>query len=169
MPRLRATVDIEPGPEAVWDVIADFGGVYRWNPTVNSSHLTSERGSGVGTTRHCDLAMAGATVEERILDWRDGSGFTVAIFDKKRMPFVTDLVGSFSVEERGGGAEAAFEFEYRTTSGPIGRLMDRFVIRTQNRKMARLILAGLKHHVETGEEVGKEVRVDRDVVHLAEV
>ena len=159
MPRYQATIDIDAPAEKVWKVIGDFGNIYRWNPSVPKSHLTSGTELGEGATRHCDLTSPGASIEERITDWQEGSSYTVDIYRKKRVPFVKDLTATVSVAPNGTGSTAGFDFQYQTTAGPIGKVMDRLVIGSQNRKVAERFVAGLKHYVETGEEVGKGVRV----------
>ena len=42
---------------------------------------------------------------------------------------------------------------YDMKFGPIGALMDRFMIQPQVGESFDSLLAGLKHHIETGEEV----------------
>ena len=160
MKTIRSTIHIDAPTDKVWEVISDFGNIYRWNRTISASHLTSTDGHGVGTTRHCDMTIPGASVEERIVDWQEGSSYTVEIYEAKRFPFVTDMTAIVGVEPSESGSEASFQFSYDTTGGPIGKLFDRFVIGPQNNKAAALFVAALKHHVETGEEVSKGVRVD---------
>ncbi len=169
MPTYRATVHIDAPSEEVWKAIGDFGNIYKWNPSVSASHLTSGEALGEGTTRHCGLTVPGASIEERITDWQEGRSYSVEIYQKKRVPFVKNLRATVSVERNGVGSKGRFEFNYDTTAGPIGRLMDRFVIASQNRKTAELFVSGLKHYVETGEEVAKGVRVDRSEAEVVRV
>ncbi len=169
MPTYRATIDIDAPSEKVWEAIGDFGNIHKWNPSVPTSHLTSDQAVGEGTTRHCDLTVPGASIEERITDWQEGRSYSVEIYQKKRVPFVKNLRATVSVEPNGVGSKGGFKFEYDTIAGPIGRLMDRFLIASQNRKAAELFVSGLKHYVETGEEVAKGVRVDRSSAEVVRV
>ena len=169
MPRYRANINIDAPAEEVWGAIGDFGNIYKWNPGVPKSNLTSQSEIGEGTTRHCDLTVPGASIEERITDWQEGSSYTVDIYQKKRVPFIRDLSATVSVEPDGAGSIGGFDFRYETTAGPIGKVMDRLVIGPRNHKVAELFVAGLKHHVETGEEVGKGVRVDRSKATVVRV
>jgi len=155
MPSVRATIDVDASPEEVWKAIADFGNIHRWNPGVPKSHLTSEQAEGIGTTRHCDLALLGASIEERVTEWEPGSHYKVDIYDKKRVPFVKNLRAEVGVEPTDGGSRAYFHARYDTSAGPIGRLMSRFMIRPQYEKGGRAFVAGLKYFVETGNDVEK--------------
>lgn len=168
MPGYRATVHIDAPAEEVWEAIGDFGNIFKWNPAVPASHLTSDEVVGAGTTRHCDLTVPGASIEERITDWQEGRSYSVEIYQKKRVPFVKNLEATVSVEPSESGSEGRFEFRY-DTAGPLGRFMDRFVIGAQNRRTAELFVSGLKHYVETGEEVAKGVRVDRSAAEVVRV
>ena len=163
MPQVRASIPVEAPTEDVWKAIADFGNIYRWNPGVPESHLTSDQGEGVGTTRHCDLAMPGASIEERVTAWEPGSHYRVDIYDKKRVPFIKNLRAEVGVEPAGDGSTAYFQASYDTTAGPIGMLMDRLMIRGQYRKGGRAFVAGLKYFVETGNEVEKGVPLALDL------
>lgn len=77
-------IEIEASPARVWEVLADFGNVYRWNPNVSASHSTSVASGGVGATRHCDLK--GGSIEERIVEWRDGRSLTLEIYEAQGSP-----------------------------------------------------------------------------------
>lgn len=50
-----------------------------------------------------------------------------------------------------------FKFDYQLKYGPIGKLMDKLMFGPQLSKGLPRILTGLKHFVETGEEVDQEV------------
>lgn len=155
MSSLRVTIEVDASPEEVWKAIADFGGIDRWNPGVPVSQLTSVHSEGVGATRHCDLTLSGASIEERVTEWEPGSHYKVEIYRTKRVPFVRNLEAEVGVEPSGDGSIAYFAPSYETTAGPIGRLMDRLVLRRQYEKGGRAFVAGLKYFVETGNDVEK--------------
>lgn len=153
------SVYIDASPADVWNVVADFGGVGKYNPNVATAFSTSDANGGVGATRHCDLTFSGASVEERIEEWNEGTSMRVRIVDGKRVPPFAEALADISVAADGSGTRVSMSLSYSMKYGPIGVLMDRLVIRRQYAKAVTLILAGLKHHVETGEEVSG-VRVD---------
>ena len=64
MTKLAYEIEIKAPVEKVWEAIADFGNISKFNPSVPTSHLTADQAQGVGTTRHCDLFVPGASIEE---------------------------------------------------------------------------------------------------------
>lgn len=149
---------IDAPKEKVWDVLADLGSIEKWNPGVTSSHSTSTEPGGEGATRHCDIAGPGgktAQLEERALDWREGEGFKIDVYESS-LPLESNVV-TFALEQSGTGTLVRISPDYRLKFGPIGSLMDTLMVRRQFEKGVEGMLAGLKHHVETGEDVGSEV------------
>ena len=52
MPRFSTQIRIDAPKEKVWEVLADLGGIYKWNPGVVHSHSTSDSTGGEGAMRH---------------------------------------------------------------------------------------------------------------------
>ncbi len=165
MQRATASVEIDAPVERIWEVLADFGNVSVFNPGVTRSHLTSEGGGGVGATRHCDLAAAGASIEERIVEWVEGESYTIEIYDGTRNPFATALATLSLAPIADDRTTASMQIEWRTKGGIVGRLLDGGM-RAQNRKAIAGVLAGLKHHVETGAPVAARQRLDTGAVRM---
>ena len=80
-PRMRS-IDVSrdiPAPRsAVWEILADFPNISRWNTGVKVSFATSDAVGGVGARRHCDLAPIGE-LEETIQEWVPEERLVVAI------------------------------------------------------------------------------------------
>ncbi len=154
MTKLAFEIEIDAPAEKVWEEIADFGNISKFNPSVPTSHLTAEQTQGVGTTRHCDLYVAGASIEERIIDWVDGESYQVEVYDGKRVPPTERQVARVSTRPNGPDSSIArMEMEYELKGGLLGKAADKGMMRNQFGKAAGGLLAGLKHYVETGEEV----------------
>ena len=164
MTTLSAKVRIDAPRDVVWDALADFGGTWKYNPNVTTSRSLSEANSGVGAERHCDLTFAGATVQERILEWDDGEGYALEIYDGDKLPPIKNIIARLSVSEENGHTVAEGTMSYDTKFGPIGWIMDRLMVRTQFGRAWQGIFAGLKHHAETGDLVEKGVRLPFDEV-----
>ncbi len=163
MKKQSAKVEIEASAEKVWDVLADFGNVSVFNPSVAESHSTTEETNGVGAARHCDLTVGGATIEERIVDWNEGSSYTIEIYDGSRNPFAKAL-GTLAVEPLGEGRSlVSMSFEWKPKGGFFSGFLGR-ALKGQNQKAITGVLAGLKHHVETGDPVAGRQKVDRSAV-----
>lgn len=82
--------------EAVWGVLADFSNIAKYTDQVKVSVSTSDDESGLGASRHCDLAPFGAT-EEKIIEFEPGERLVVSLFDTKGMP-VKGSTTTFSLE-----------------------------------------------------------------------
>ncbi|MEM7537604.1 MAG: SRPBCC family protein [Chloroflexota bacterium] len=147
-------IEINAPKAKVWDVLADFGNISRFNPSVPKSYLTSGQTSGVGMTRHCDLSMmSGASVEERVLEWVDGERMAIEIYDGEKMPPMRKAIAYLSVSERNGKTFVTGTMDYTLKMGPLGRVMDAMMVKPQLGKTWEKLFAGLKHHLETGETV----------------
>lgn len=153
MNTIKKTIHINAAPEKVWPVIADFPAIQTFNPSVTESYGTSTSANGIGATRHCTLTFG--AIEERIIDWQEGKSYTVEIYDSAGIPpIVKNMRATVGIKAAaGGGTQASFTFNYDMAFGPIGALMNMALVKAQYAKASAGILAGLKHHVETGEEV----------------
>lgn len=153
MSKLTREIWIDAPKNEVWAALADFGNIYRFNPSVPSSHSTNELSSGEGATRHCDFLVEGSSVEERIVEWHEGDRMVVEIYEGVKTPPWENVFADIAVEEVDGGTLVRGTMSYDMRYGPVGSLMDRFMIQPQFGKAWGGIFAGLKQYIETGEEV----------------
>ncbi|MDH3940324.1 MAG: SRPBCC family protein, partial [Xanthomonadales bacterium] len=79
MRALIERVEIRAPKEAVWDALADFGGVADWAPYMKSSHLIGDLESGIGTRRGMRHAW-GFQFEEAVTRWDEGLGYSFDVF-----------------------------------------------------------------------------------------
>ncbi|MFQ5523503.1 MAG: SRPBCC family protein [Acidimicrobiia bacterium] len=149
----------------VWDVIADFGNVANLSPGIKKSYLTSDITRGVGATRHCDLALYGSTVDERIVEWTEGESFRIDIYESSRLPLIKTSGGSFHVADHDGGTLLTGTLHYSLKYGPIGSLVEKLALRKQLAREWKIFLAGTKKHIETGTLIDRDTRVPVDAVN----
>lgn len=164
MTQVTGEVRINAPREQVWAALADFGGIYKFNPGVPTSHATSEANEGIGATRHCDLSVSGSSIEERIIDWVEGEKYAIEIYDGKKAPPLKSAVARIAVEDDGPNAIVRGQIDYELKYGPVGSLMDAMMVKSQFNKGWNGLFAGLKHYVETGEEVDGLDGLDLDAV-----
>lgn len=157
MGSFKAQIKIGAPKERVWDVLADVGNIYKWNPGVTHSYSTSAEASGEGASRHCDVQSGPIKgyLEERAFDWREGEGFKIKVSDSS-LP-VKRIIVQFAVRSDGGQTVVEVSPEFQLKYGVLGVVMERLMFGPQFRKGMAGLLAGLKHYVETGEEVAKKV------------
>ncbi len=157
MAHFSTQIRINATKEKVWEVLADFGGIYRWNPGVRHSYSTSEAGHGLLATRHCELLNGDDYLDEDILEWHEGESFKVNIYETN-LPLHRNVV-EFSIEADGSGAIVAVAPDYTLKYGLLGRLLNQIVVGRKFKKGMEDLLAGLKYHIESGEPVGDRVPV----------
>jgi uncharacterized membrane protein len=149
-------VTINAPADKVWNVLSDLGSIYKWNPGISHSHSTSDEPSGENATRQCDLPNGGF-LRERAFNWRDGEGYTIDVYETT-LPLKKNHV-DFRLADHGDSTVVALMTDYELKYGPIGALMDVLFARRQVRKGMDDLLAGLKHHIETGETVNEPAAV----------
>lgn len=89
---MRVPVSVKSTAKApksvVWEVLADFPNIQEYTDQVKVSVSTSENETGLGATRHCDLAPFGTT-QEKILEFVPEEKMVVFLHDIKGLPVKT--------------------------------------------------------------------------------
>jgi len=164
MTRLANQILIDAPLEKVWAALADFGNVYKMSAGVIKSYSTSEKKTGLGAKRHCDLANFGAKVEEKIVKWEDKKSMTIDVYEST-LPMVVNIIGDFKVIPKGDKTLFIGIFRYQM-SNFFGNWMNALFMKRMNTKAWINFIAGLKHYVETGEEITKLTTLDTSKVEL---
>lgn len=155
MGKFSFSTEIGASEVRVWETLGDFGNTYRWNPHVVESHSTTDAGNGVGAARRCHLGK-GQWTEEEITGWEEGKRMELEIVNSN-VPIKTAVVEFTSESISDDRTKITLEIDYRLKYGPLGMLMDLVMVRRIYKKTMSDLLAGLKHSIETGEEVGTEL------------
>ena len=166
MTNIRQTVRIDAPAAQVWETLADFGKVATFSPTVKSSSLTSDQPGGLGATRECVLAPMG-TIQERVTAWDEGRMLGIEIYDRKNVPGLRQADAIIEVEALGDKSKVTMNLDYEVGLGPIGAGMNAIALKRRFVKATAGLLAGLKHHVETGEAVDGKTDLPFEAVVLA--
>lgn len=145
MTRILVETRVDAPRERVWDIIADLGAVSTWHPALADSRYTSEAKEGLEASRRCDFPDGGF-VNESVIEWKPGEAFTLEI-SGGTVPFAS-AKGTMSVSEDGDGTIVTLSLDYELKSDiPV----DPQELERENREdLLPLVLAGLKHYVETG-------------------
>lgn len=144
---LNELIAIARPHQAVWELLADFGGVCRWAPYMKTSHLIGDIQSGVGMRRGMRHAW-GFRFEEAVTQWNDGQGFS---FDVLRAPFpMKDVTESWHLSHENGVSIVSTRVTYGMKLGILGKAIDWFLLRFIVRREMRSGLRGLKAHSEQG-------------------
>jgi len=156
MQHVSATRIIHATPAEIWTLVGDVTTVSRWHPAVQTADLLSDKPTGLGAARRCNF-YDGTSVREEVVDLDEGhrvrlqlSEFSVPM---KRLEAEVSLAPTVD-----GQTEATFELFYEVKFGLLGKLLGATAIRRELRGVAGKVLAGLGHHLSTGELVGKDFK-----------
>jgi hypothetical protein len=145
MRRLQETIHVCSSPRAVWQVLADFGGVAKWAPGIRRARLEIGAGEGVGTRRFLHHAW-GFRIAETVTRWDEGEGYA---FELTRPPFpMRDVLESWKIEETDGQALVTTSVSYGMRLGLLGTVFDGILVRFLVARAMREGVRGLKRYVE---------------------
>jgi|GEM_PF-603835 len=144
---------VEASHERVWEVIGSYNQIHRFHPFVRRAEPVGKLESGVGARRECHL-YSGASVVEEVVDWQEGRSVSV-LNTSSPSPF-GDTGGTLSVAPLAPGRSVVLlDANYEVEWGLLGKVLDFLVLRFALKWALNRVLRGLKHYVETGEEVGR--------------
>ena len=147
MTRISGEIHIDAPKDRVWEILADLGGIKSYHPGLTDSYYHPGATKGVGASRHCDLKPFGS-IEETAIEWNEGESYTLEIHDGKNVPPFEKTTATLAVRESGAGARATMTLEYSLRFGPVGKVMDRMMVRSQFEKVVPAVLGGLKKYAE---------------------
>lgn len=62
--------------------ISDYANIRRIHPLISRSYVEGGASCGVGALRVCEM-KGGMYLKERVVDWREGSQYTVDVYDRR--------------------------------------------------------------------------------------
>lgn len=152
MPSISHSVQIDAPKQAVWDILADIGGVATWAPNVDHAVQTNDIEPGVGCERACDVSGFGK-VTERVEGWDEGQSLTIGIDSIGPMKSARS---TFDLSEHEGRTTVAMTIRFDTRYGPIGAILGATIMRRKLNQQSALGLAGLKQYAETGTPIATQ-------------
>jgi len=153
MSQLSATTVVHAPIDRVWQTVADVGTIAEWHPGVAHSPVLTANRTGLGATRRIELYDGGTVVEE-VTSLDEGRSVTVTM-SEHAMP-LSHGTATFEVEADGNDrTRVTMMMDYQMKYGPFGWLMNVLMLRRIMRKLLASVLAGLGHHLVTGEHIGQ--------------
>lgn len=140
---LRVERNIAAEASVVWALLADFPHIDAFNPHLSRSlQIGDTPAEGVGAERRCELKDGRGWLEERVVDWRPGEGYTVEIVAGV-MP-IRAVRTTLAVTPNGAGSRAIMQMSYTPKLGALGRLLDRLMLRRKMTELMHGVLQGLE-------------------------
>ncbi len=144
-------------PQTVWQSIADFGGIHRFHPLVDKSPINAGAPStGLGAERTCHF-HDGNEIKERVVAFEDGRSLDVDIYEGT-MPLASARARLEVIPSPNGRTTVRMSMEYTPKFGVLGKAMDALMMRRKFGSILDSVLAGLDHHLTTGETIGPKFR-----------
>ncbi len=143
-------VEVNVPSQKAWEVLARYGDVGDFHPSLKSSR--SLNGSPVtvamGADRECTIpnGRKDIVVSEKVIDYKEGEKFTYDVYAWKNFP-LRKMQNTFGVVVRAGKTIIFQRSAYRLKPGFLTGLMKGKV-----RSGMREVLIAYKHILETGEE-----------------
>ncbi len=115
--------------DILWSYLADYSNIHRYHPLLKGSHfIEGAETCELGSTRQCNM-KDGNYIKERVSDWKEGSHYTVDIYETS-MP-IKNATATLGVTPLGNGTTEAYmqldlEPKYKIMQ-PILYLMFRYV------------------------------------------
>mgnify|MGYP001821011639 CR=1 FL=1 len=149
----RATVSVvaELPVAQAWEYLQDFSLPHNYVPGITRTEIVSRRTSGVGAHRRV-YDTGGDYLEETIIDWRDGQGFTIRLHDGER-PMAPFQRAEFSYLLSPAAPDASLielSITFEMPWGGFGETLGEWFILPVMEKRLVQIAAGMKHFYETG-------------------
>jgi uncharacterized protein YndB with AHSA1/START domain len=168
---------IRAPPSVVMELLADVTTVDKWNTHVKSVDLASpdkKQRTGVGAARVCHF-HDGTSIKETVTKV-DNKHIAMAVSDFS-MP-LSEISIDFAVRPAAAASSAAtdktsqeansikmteltFSMHYNVKYGPIGYLLGQTVLKMKLHSVQTKILAGIDHHLATGERIGKDFKFSK--------
>ncbi len=154
MQHASSTRAVHAPPEKIWALISDVTTIDRYHPSVERADLLSAQPTGLGATRRCNF-YDGTNVREEVVDLDGGKRIRLALSEFS-VPMKQLEAELRLVPGAGDTTDVTFEISYVMKWGILGQIMGATAVRRQLTQMTAKVLAGLDHHVSTGERVGKD-------------
>ena len=144
MAEIHRSRTVAVDPNAVWDVLADFGSISSWADNIDHSCILNHGNEPVGTTRRVQIGRN--TLVEQITEFEPTR---VLAYDVEGLPKrLLRFNNRWSLQPADDGTTVVtLTSTVEIGSGPIQKLAERVVCRVQVRE-SDVMLAGLANRLE---------------------
>lgn len=148
--------------QKVWAQIADVTLIKNWHPGVESTDQLSNQAFGLGATRRCNFYDGSEAVEEVVEiiepnEMGDNDQYAIKINIREfKAPMKTFESAWQLTATESGATQLTVITRYEMKMSILGTVLDVLVIRGRMPKLFGKVLAGLEHHVMSGEIITQD-------------
>ena len=135
---------------SAWENLQDFSLAHNYVPKLTRTEIVSQAKTGLGAHRR--VYSGSKFLEETIIEWNEGEGFTIKLHrgEKPMPPFqLAEFVYALS-EHSPQQTRIDLTLRFSMPWGGLGKLLASSVILPAMRSQLRQVAAGMKHFYETG-------------------
>ncbi len=154
MHHITVTRGFNSSTDTVWNILDNFGGVYAYNPAVESSEVIGKKLTGLGAQRVCRF-YDGSSLKETIIEYLPKEGYSFKLSDFA-LPLKTATSHFRLTPLSADTSELSITFEFQPKFGPLGWLMAKLLMRPVLTKALAGVANGLDDYLSTGRQVGKD-------------
>lgn len=130
MHEASATREIRADTAVVWEAIDDFGGIDKFESTIERSGIIDGPETGEGAVRECHFDD-GSRTEEKIIEYEPGSSLTVEIIDYGGAPMEEGFTIKSVEAVDDTRTEVTWTHRFTPKYGPLGWLMAKLLIKSK--------------------------------------
>jgi len=148
---IHAEIEVRTTPQRMWDTLSKYGDVSTFHAGVVESHKVdgSENKAALGCERVCNIVDMGLaiTLKEHIVNLEEGRSYQYEVYEWKNFPIQKMLFGFTILGGTSDHTTLAIDIEYKAKPAFLTPFMA-----GKMRRLARDVLLGYKHFIETGEK-----------------
>lgn len=150
MGEVRVSRVVDGSIDAAWHAISEMKAVKDWHPNVANVTVLGDRTSGVGAARRVEF-HDGNSVVETVTAQAAAQFVTMSMTEAQMMKRAEVTI---SVDAKSTGTtEVTFALDFTMSMGPLGAVIGALLMKRVFTKVFGEALAGLSHHLHTGEPV----------------
>jgi len=138
----------------VWAKLRDLRVARHYVPDVTAIEMNTSQSEGIGASRKVFMKNR-QPVDETVIAWEDGRGFTVKIHkgEQPPTPFKWAKFQYEVADAPGAQTRVRGTFSYEMANGLLGRLLEALVLRRALERSNTAVAANMKRFYETGRAV----------------
>lgn len=156
---VEVSVTAEVPVAVAWNYLKDFSAAHNYVPNVSRTEIVSQKLSGVGAHRRV-YDFDGDYLEESIIGWREGQGFTIKLHDgdAPMSPFERAEFSYRLSANSGSYTLVTLRMTIEMPMGSVGaKLAQWFILPVMEENLVQ-VAAGMKHYYQTGLPATDEIR-----------